>query len=434
VDFAMVAPEITSALMYSGPGSEPMLAAAVAWDALADELHSAAGSYRSVVSGLTDGPWLGASSASMAAAAAPYIAWLSVAAAQAEQTATRARMAAAAYEAAFAATVPPPLIAANRSLLTTLVATNLFGQNAPAIAATESQYVQMWAQDAAVMYGYAGASAAAATLTPFSPPPPGANPGGLAAQAAATAEATTTSAAANAEPALSQLISAMPTALKMLSTPLESVPSAVPAAGGVPGLLDVLGVLGVTPLGTPLGGVGTGITSAAWASASLASTTGQDTRLRIVDVGDQILSRIDDFETRAMGPAGVSSGGGRAVSAGLGQAPLLGGLSVPQTWATTAPAVKTVAAALSATGLGAGSAGLAAGQGSLWSEIALASVAGRAVGAARSTGPSPGAQSSVATPGSPLTEMALLSLIERALGGTTSSGRPAVMGRPPAAG
>jgi len=412
VDFAMMAPEITSALMYSGPGSESMLAAAVAWDALAEELHSAAGSYRSVVAGLTEGPWLGASSASMAAATAPYVAWLSATAAQAEQTATQARMAAAAYETAFAATVPPPLIAANRSLLTTLVATNLFGQNTPAIAATESQYLQMWAQDAAAMYGYAGASAAAATLTPFTP-----------------------SAAANTGTGLSQLTSAVPTALKLLSTPLESVPSAASGAGGVPGLLDVLGVLGVTPLGTPLSSVGTGITSAAWASASLASTTGQDTRLRIVDVGDRILSRIDDFETRAMGPAGGGSGGGRAVSAQLGQAPSFNGLSVPQTWATTAPAVKTVAAALSATGLGAGSAGLAAGPGSLLSEIALASVAGRAAGAtARSAGPGPGAQSSVATPESPLTEMALLSLIERALGGTTSGGRPVVMGRPPAAG
>ena len=51
------------------------------------------------------------------------------------------------------------IIAANRSLLATLVATNLLGQNSPTIAATEAQYMQMWAQDAAAMYAYAGSSA-----------------------------------------------------------------------------------------------------------------------------------------------------------------------------------------------------------------------------------------------------------------------------------
>ncbi|EUA42649.1 PPE family protein [Mycobacterium xenopi 4042] len=50
-------------------------------------------------------------------------------AAQAEQAANQARAAAAAYEAAFAATVPPPVIAANRSLLMSLIATNILGQN-----------------------------------------------------------------------------------------------------------------------------------------------------------------------------------------------------------------------------------------------------------------------------------------------------------------
>jgi PPE-repeat protein len=53
------------------------------------------------------------------------------------------------------------VVAANRSLLMSLIATNLLGQNAAAIAATETQYTEMWAQDAAAMYGYAGQSSAA---------------------------------------------------------------------------------------------------------------------------------------------------------------------------------------------------------------------------------------------------------------------------------
>src|SRR5580693_8744293 len=161
MDFAVLPPEINSGRMYAGAGSGPLLAAAAAWNGLASELSSAATSYQSTVSELTGGAWLGPSSASMAAAAAPYVAWMNTTAAQAEQTASQLASAVAAYEAAFAATVPPPVIAANRALLASLVATNILGQNTPAIAATEAQYADMWAQDAAAMYGYAGASAAA---------------------------------------------------------------------------------------------------------------------------------------------------------------------------------------------------------------------------------------------------------------------------------
>ena len=166
MDFGIYPPEINSGRMYTGPGSGPMLAAAQAWGSLADELYTAASAYQSVVSELTSGSWSGPSSTSMTAAAGTYVEWLSATAAQAEETAAQARAAAAGYEAAFAMTVPPPEIAANRSLLAVLVATNFLGQNTPAIAATEAQYAEMWAQDAVAMYGYAGSSAAATVLTP----------------------------------------------------------------------------------------------------------------------------------------------------------------------------------------------------------------------------------------------------------------------------
>ncbi|WP_157011510.1 PPE family protein, partial [Mycobacterium celatum] len=179
MDFGALPPEINSARMYAGPGSGPMLAAAAAWQELAVELNSAAAHYGSLISGLTGGAWAGPSAVSMAAAATPYVGWLAATAGQAEQAAAQAATAAAAYETAFAATVPPPVIAANRSLLATLVATNVLGQNSPAIAATEFHYAEMWAQDAAAMYGYAGASAAAAKLTPFTAPPQTTDPGGL---------------------------------------------------------------------------------------------------------------------------------------------------------------------------------------------------------------------------------------------------------------
>src|SRR6201992_219917 len=202
MDFAMLPPEVNSARMYAGPGPGPMLAAASGWDGLGAELQSPAASYRTAISELTGGPWLGSSSATMAAAAAPYLEWMTTTAAQAEQTATQAKAAAAAYEAAFAMTVPPPLITANRSLLLTLIATNIFGQTTMAIAATETDYAEMWAQDAAAMYGYAGSSATASTLTPFTSPPPTTNPAGAGSQGAAVAQSSTSSG--------SQLMSAVP--------------------------------------------------------------------------------------------------------------------------------------------------------------------------------------------------------------------------------
>ena len=171
LDFGALPPEINSGRMYAGPGPGSMLAAAAAWQSLAEELTSAASGYGSVVSTLTSGSWTGPGSISMAAAAAPYVTWLSATGDQAQHAATQATAAASAYESAFAATVPPPIIEANRSLLAALVATNVLGQNTPAIAATEALYAEMWAQDATAMYGYAGASATASQVTPFTAPP-----------------------------------------------------------------------------------------------------------------------------------------------------------------------------------------------------------------------------------------------------------------------
>ncbi|VBA56132.1 PPE family protein [Mycobacterium attenuatum] len=193
-DYGALPPEINSARMYAGPGSGSMLAAAAAWDALATELSTMAAGYSSVVSELTSALWIGPAAASMAAAAAPYVAWLSATAIQAEHTASQARVAAAAYETAFTMTVPPPTVAGNRILLMTLVNTNFFGQNTPAIATTEAEYAEMWAQDAAAMYGYAGSSATATVLRPFHPPPATTDLAGPMRQSAAVAEAAATSA------------------------------------------------------------------------------------------------------------------------------------------------------------------------------------------------------------------------------------------------
>ncbi|OHV00001.1 hypothetical protein BKN37_18510 [Mycobacterium talmoniae] len=220
--------------MYAGAGSGPLLAAASAWDGLASELGSAATSYQGLVAELTGDSWQGPAAASMTAAATPYVTWMHTTATAAEQTANQARAAAAAYEAAFTATVPPPVIAANRALLMSLVATNFLGQNTPAIMATEAHYAEMWAQDAAAMYGYAGASATATTLTPFSPAPQNTNPAGVGAQAAAVGQAASTG-------GLAQAVATVPQALHGLASGTASVDP----------IASLLGMLD-SPLGTAL--------------------------------------------------------------------------------------------------------------------------------------------------------------------------------------
>jgi PPE-repeat protein len=387
MDLAMLPPEINSGRMYVGPGSGPMLTAAAAWNGLAAELYSAATSYQSVMSGLTGGPWLGPSSASMAAAAARYVVWMSTTAAQAEQTAAQAKAAATAYEAAFAATVPPPVIAANRSLLMALIATNVLGQNTPAIAATETQYAEMWAQDAAAMYGYAGSSASATTLTPFTPPAPATNSGGLAGQAAAVAQATGTSAATNTQTVLSQLTSAAPTALQGLASPVASTSS----TSGLTGILESLGLS--SPLGYADGAAssaGLGVAAGAWQSASSADTAmiAADDQMNSMDgqVMDSLF-QINGMEGRIMNRFDQLGAVRTAVSASVGQATPVGALSVPQAWTTAAPAIRLAAVALPAISLSSAPEVFAGSPGSLFSGTALASMAGRAIGGTASPGP-----------------------------------------------
>ncbi len=71
--------------------------------------------------------------------------------------------------AATSAALPPKAVVPDRTLLTTLVATNLLGHNTPAIAATEAQYGEMWAQDAAAMFGYAASSTSSSVDVKLAP-------------------------------------------------------------------------------------------------------------------------------------------------------------------------------------------------------------------------------------------------------------------------
>lgn len=167
MNFGMRPPEIISAQLYSGPGSELMMTAAAAWETLAGALGEAAAGYAAAIGQLArDCP-----DPATARALARHREWLDTLAARARQTAAHAEAAATAYEAAFAATVPPPAVEANRARRAALAATNFLGHTSADVADTDAVYEQMWAQDAAAMYAYAAASADAATVPPFAPPP-----------------------------------------------------------------------------------------------------------------------------------------------------------------------------------------------------------------------------------------------------------------------
>ena len=366
MDFAALPPEINSASMYTGAGSGPMLAAAAAWDDLAEDLYSAATSYHSVISGLTSGPWLGAASAAMAAAATPNVVWMTTVASQAEQTAVQARMAVSAYETAFAMTVPPPMITANRSLLMALVATNFLGQNTPAIAATEAQYDAMWAQDAAAMYSYAANSASAATVPTFAAPQQTTSSAGLGGQAAAVSHATGTSAGANAQAVLSQLTAAAPQTLQSLSTP-----TATTSTSGLDSLTTLQPLMSAS-------------SSLGWiTSAGLSNANQLKNLFPAASAAATGAAAADGLApaTSAVGAtslASVGSGGVDSTAAALGRAGTIGPLSVPQTWATGAAPISPTGLALALPSGGTSAAVGTTAPASMLGPVPMAPLAGRA--------------------------------------------------------
>jgi PPE-repeat protein len=346
MDYGAMPPEFNSTRMYTGPGSGPMLEAAAGWDALAGELRSAASAYGSAIESLSSGPWIGPSSTAMAAAAMPYVAWMSVTAEQAEMSGAQAAAAASAFEQAFAMTVPPPVVLENRVQLMILTATNILGQNTAAIAANEADYAEMWAQDAVAMYGYAASAVSAASgVTPFLPAPETTSATGLATQAASGLQAAGSS-MGGAQSALSQFVTAVPSALNGLAQPGSattgssgifggSSASASPADstsafGNIFGQLDSSGIgqsLVAQYAGMP------GLFGLFTATNALAPLMNPGLWLQFSQVAAQQAAQGAAAAAQAAGAGAAPFFGGLGGGlAGIGQAAAVGGLSVPGTW------------------------------------------------------------------------------------------------------
>jgi PPE-repeat protein len=352
MSFSLVPPEINSALMFSGAGSGPLLSAAAAWNELATDLETTATSYQTAITNLTTGPWLGPSSAQMAAAAAPYIAWMQSTATTAAQTGAQAQVAAGAYQSAYASMVPLPEIAANRALLTELVSNNFLGQNTGAIATTEANYLDMWIQDALTMDTYQVNSQAAAALPQQSPAPQVAN-GAMAPAAAAAASPTdATSVIGALLTDFAQLFGVSGDSagslgsadlLTYLSTLATGV-SANPTAALLPVQVTYyMGMLGSTPARMFMS---SGSSAGSGASGTLASMSDS--------LMGNVAKLVDSKAASVLGGVGGQlQKWGAGIQASLASAHRVGGLSIPHSWHGGATEMARAAPTLPATSVAA---------------------------------------------------------------------------------
>jgi PPE-repeat protein len=368
------------------------MAAASAWNELAADLESTATSYQSVIAQLTGGPWLGPTATRMAAAAAPYIAWLQGSSIQAAQTSGQASLAAAAYESAFDATVPPTVVAANRALLAALVATNFLGQNTPAIAATEALYMEMWFQDGLTMDTYALTSQQAIAL-PQQTPAPTTSDGGTSANAAAAAQSTATpgSGIGSLGTDIESLLSLDTNLQSFLTNGLTNGLTSVLGDLGVPTSLDstIVGALTSTGLGStdsilPVQGVYYATMMASMPAKMLISMANSMNASQAMQASNQAMladvSALVDAKMKAImgGISGQLRGFGSAISAQLASAHRLGGLSIPNGWANAAPEMASRAApVLPQTSVSPGASNL---PNSPFTQALMGSLSGRGVG------------------------------------------------------
>jgi PPE-repeat protein len=179
------APEITSTLIYSGPGSSSFTSAATAWADVAEQLERFAAAHAAITAAI---PWSGPSDTAMRAASTAIVEWAQTTAAAATRIGASATAAAASFDTVHATITNPELVFSNRAQLQMLVATNVLGLNAAAIAQTEAEYAEMWARNISAMNTYsAGSNAATSQLQQLADPPD--EPAAAAAAPAATTPA-----------------------------------------------------------------------------------------------------------------------------------------------------------------------------------------------------------------------------------------------------
>lgn len=386
MSFSIFPPEINSGLIYTGAGSGALLEAATAWTQLSGDLMTTATATHSVIANL-DSTWTGVGSSSATASTAPYVAWLEQAAATAATNASLATQAAALFETARAASVPPAVIAANRAMLLALVSTNFFGQNTPLIQATEHQYEVMWATDGSTMDSYsASAEATNKSLQQVSSPPQSAQ-----ATTPGSAEGTATGGTGASSGAVTGYdfttlggildafgLQSLDTLLgpAVHATTVNSVMSPVSTVGSLGSMgMRYLMMLQQFARAAPAAGALAGQTSARGAGTLM------------TQIGDFVNSKLQG----AVGVlAGHFSSATNAISAKLGQAASMGSLRVPQAWSMAADGMVRAAPVLPATTVSAPIQTMSAASGlpgGPFGNAMMGAMAGRGLGAVAAKAP-----------------------------------------------
>jgi PPE-repeat protein len=290
----------------AGDQGASLAAAAAAYEALAAALMAEAAQMGATAGTTAATGFIGAGGTAMMATAIPYVAALEALAGWVQQSAAAAAGIEQAYMTAKAAMIPVPACTTNRTTQAGLVATNIIGQNTPAIIGLDTEYFgHFWTNNAAHMGGYE------AIVTPILvslgiPPPPApltANPAGPAGQAAAVAEA---AAHGGVSAAMSQSLNGVneaagavqPTAQTAAAAPASATqslasfgPQALGQLGQLPQILMqplgqfpqmlgqfpqmAMGMLGPLSSGMNPGGLA-GLEKAAGDQAALAATTSTD--------------------------------------------------------------------------------------------------------------------------------------------------------------
>ena len=397
MSYSLLQPEINSALIYAGEGSGAFLAAASAWTNLSKDLAAAATATHSVIANL-DGSWTGIGATAASAATAPYVAWLEQASATAAHNAVLATQAATLYETARSSSVTPAAVAANRAMLLALLATNFFGQNATAIAATEHQYEAMWAQDGLAMDTYAAASQANNKQLKTIQSPVKASASSGQAQAAVASSGTAASGTSSAGINISTIGNFLNTlGLSWLSKDLPSVLTSTPLSQ----LENLQAVTSVPYMGTTYGMMVmrfmmmipqlSRIMSMGSMGALASQTAG-------VSGTGTLMSQIGDFvNDRLKGAVGVLAGhfssATNAISAKLGQAASMGSLKVPQAWSAAADGMVRAAPVLPSTTVSApihtvsATSGMPGLPGGPFGHAMMGAMAGRGIGAIAAKAP-----------------------------------------------
>lgn len=179
-DAAAVTPEINHSLMVAGDLGESLVAAAAGYESVADMLLAELTAMSLNTSTTAMVAWQGPGGVIYEMTAAKFCAVCAAASAWVRVGQIQAAEVAAAHAAATDIMIPAEVCLTNRATQAGLIATNVIGQNTPAIIGLEAQYDDFWVTNATARTGYGqvvstalGALSAPPPLAPMAPDPAG---------------------------------------------------------------------------------------------------------------------------------------------------------------------------------------------------------------------------------------------------------------------